>query len=366
MKNILNGVVKVDKDNLIEYDSYERTPEECSYYLDSYEPIGGSRVKKFYRAKTSMLAPLIDEIAYNPDCSYVTPFNQLIADGYKPDCLSVLVKGFEREGCEPEDFDSIAYEYCIYHDGMREVLCSRINNYMGVPTTYEMLILDEKELKVLSVDFGNSDKKFYSFDEIDCIISCDLQQDVECLSKMLDRMYTSTSHDSDMVSRLICTVDKNYTKNRIIDREEFDKQKNKFIEDYIYSYLVRDIILGDYDIHSANFGIMIGEDMSIQSAPSFDLEGALGYEDGYKFTYSALENLRWVACYHENIFMKFRNKVKELLKIKEKDKFGWKDVLFKDISSEIPEEIINVFEDHLEEANNLCDKTIYIPDNFRR
>ena len=179
-------------------------------------------------------------------------------------------------------------------------------------------------------------------------------------------MYLSAIGNNDIVSGLINAIDADYTKNKIIDKEEFIRQKNKFIEDYIYSYLVRDIILGDYDIHSANFGIMIGEDMSIGSAPAFDLEGALGYEDGYRYTYSALENLRWVACYHENIFLKFRSKVKALLEINEKDKFGWKRVLFKDIPSKIPEDMINVFEEHLESADNLCDKTIYIPDNFRR
>ena len=218
--------------------------------------IGGSRDKTFIWCKSELFQELIDELRNNPNCSYSTSYNKDIINGVDFKYLSVLEKN-------------------AYESSIGEVLTGRVLNFFGIRTPYEVVVNKDSKLKMLSVDFEKDGYIFKTLASLGMDIRYDTHNTVSHLQNSLACLHESTSSP---ISKL--------------DDKSFKKYKDKFIEDVLYSLLVRHVILGDIDCNEVNLGIEIGKEGDFYLM-NFD------YEDSFSHTFNKffldIQSLRTVV-----------------------------------------------------------------------
>jgi len=218
-KKILESVRKAIAFDLIyDFDDIkERYDEQDTFYE-------GHRVEKeFFRVDSKYFQPLIDELLNNPDCGYYTYANDVIKEGVVPEKLSCLLKQLKKSHYS----DNSPHKKL----SVNEVLSSQILNYYGCPTTYNVPIVvndceNNNEYKILSVDFATEGKDFKTFDEFNANI---------------------WNNTKDSLERIVLALD---------DMGFTEDVKNKFMEDFVASHIVRTHILTDFDFSSKNAGML--------------------------------------------------------------------------------------------------------------
>lgn len=266
--------------------------EYYSPYLYSLEDsLKGYRSKHFARITGEIFRELFDELRKNPNCSYDTYMNDVIKSGYNPKFISVLCKNLN-------DLKEDKNRYKL--GNFADVIASKILNFFECPTTFE-LFLDLKDVDnkrySCSVDFGRLGEDFYIIDGIAGIHS-----------------YTSGIH-VDVELETIDAILKKFRecKMKEISDFEFNILLNKFKDNYVYSWLIRYLIMNDRDFDLHNVGLIYNEEEnSIRMAPNFDLEMCFTRLNLDVETSENLNSLKHIAFKYPNVLKKFTKKLQEL------------------------------------------------------
>lgn len=213
---------------------------------------GGTTINRFALFTGDYFTELFDELRNNPNCSYVTYLNEVIKEGYNPENVSALIK---IPNYNPH--------------ALREILASKVCNYFSIPVAYYKRT---KGYEVLTVDFLQKNETFETFgdnhfnslrqdDNFDSFNRKKLRELFSVMNKTIQEFYESISSNP--------------------SKEIIEEQSNQMKEDFLKSYLVRVVFLGDTDLHDDNVGIIKNSvDGYIKLAPTYDLARTLGFEMG--------------------------------------------------------------------------------------
>ncbi len=254
-------------DDITDYESEYVTISSCPtsqtlstnyklyYYKDYIESdLDGGRDKQFYRCESGLFKPLFDELKYNADSSFVTPYNDLIKEGYIPQTLSVLRYDFEQ------------YDY---HD----IYNSKILNFFKVPTVYITKCINEHgNESLLSVDFIGKNEKFKTlYDSLG--ISCE-----------------STTNLLGGLTKAFTDYKQKIDENSIERKDQFNAELAELKKDFVRQILFSRYVIGETDGCSNNFGILENTtEKYFKLAPLFDIQNCNPIEEYSKFKLEDLE-----------------------------------------------------------------------------
>lgn len=285
MKRSFQKKIKEISKNQVE--EYSHNPQ----LVEGDSIIGGERSKRFVRFSGDVFSELIEEIQNNPNTSFDTYLNEVIKEGYTPEYVSVLIK-------KPNNIMTKVDEYGLGH--FRDVIASKVLNYFECPTTYETLVKIDGKLKSCSVDFNKPDEDLY--------MAHDLLPHQGVMPWDLDDSQFYLTHKF----------------NKLANELDIDDSNNemfaKLMDDYIYSYLVRKIVIQDSDYGFHNMGIIHNKKENIlYMAPNFDFEYCFMIDD-YKENLSAnryiVDTFKYVKKYYPKVFDKFSNKFEDFIEHK--------------------------------------------------
>lgn len=199
----------------------------------------GHTDKHFYRANTSEMTHLIDDIQNNDKCSFVTPINGVVKEGIIPEKVSTLLK-------YQTDFKAI-----------NEVIASQILNIFGLPTCYNFLVeTDNKyDTYVGSVDMLSDNQRFYTLNEFWSGLYM-------CVDNFLedDYIFRTLKNDNKMTKQYGVKL-------------KFDQ--NTLRDQIVMTYLVRSCLLADGDFTSGNCGFVVDTISGDAKFVNFDFEMSL-------------------------------------------------------------------------------------------
>lgn len=262
-------------DSLLELN--EQTSQNYDQVIyDSNNKLNGGRTKNFIICSSRFFVDCFREIRDNRDCSYVTYLNDVVKSGYNPKYVSCL----EKNG---------------NNNSIREVLACRIMNYFGVATTFETLAKRENKLKVLSIDFNYKDFEYYSFNDIEINFNLSLEAVIDRIRQKLNLFYISSKFP---ISKL--------------NESEFHHKTLKFIEDFVMTYLVRKLLLGDRDFFGHNIDISVNKQTGdFLLGPNYDYEYTFNPDD---LTFETTEDLiKYVIADYPEVFEIFIQKLLQLM-----------------------------------------------------
>lgn len=250
-----------------EYIYYDANPEnyvtDRPYYLD------GQHFKNFFRMIGDCFDELRAELYNNPNCGYITHFNDVAKEGIKLEHLSVLAKRVPAS------------------NAFSEVMASRILNALGVPTSCNIAFYETPAAPtrvIGSIDFISPGEEF-----IPCV---DIGLSACCRSANLKNM--------------VDEIAKTLKKDKIVKKNpELEKQ---IIEDLIYSYLVRRLVLGDNDFGPWNYGLLRNKENQYVKFINFDFENSF-FQNRIAECEFAIE---YVMKEFPHIFEKFEHMLKNL------------------------------------------------------
>jgi len=99
--------------------------------------------------------------------------------------------------------------------------------------------------------------------------------------------------------------------------------KDKIVEDLLYSAFIRMFLLGDNDVRSGNFGILFNKKTKkVRLAPNFDFDAT------FKDHNYCLDSLRYLFDNYPRVYEKLIKKFKELLNVDEKTRLSALDMIF--------------------------------------
>lgn len=171
-----------------------------------------------------------------------------------------------------------------------EVVGSQIMNFFGVDTVYNFVIPTLKIHYVASIDFIKPNEKFISLKEYDLNESF-------CTGLNLYK-----------IEAKIRTILNKIKMNEFVFANH--KEIDKIVEDYIYMSVIKRYILGDFDVKSENFGVII-KNHKISLAPAFD------FDTSFLKNLSSERDLQLLKKYHPKSYEKFKEKFYKFI---EKDK----------------------------------------------
>lgn len=221
-----------------------------------FRSVGGARYKKFYRYASKYFKDYFDYIRKYPQSSYESYCNDLIKSEYTPSWVSVLEK------------DVVSLEY-----GVREIVAGRILEFFEIPVVCEKLVKDESlyrgAYKILSLDFIGENENFESLydSNVGKYITSSYKLLEASVSRVVDDLFESDEYG--------------YVLKNVSDDHK-QKIKDKLIKDLCYSYLVRELLMSDWDFATTNMGVLINSKThSLRMSPNYDLEKCLEYYINY-------------------------------------------------------------------------------------
>lgn len=258
--------------------------EEYLVLCKQEDRVKGYRRKEFVRCSSKLFAEYIDELRKNPNCSYISYMNDIIKSGYTPEKFSII-----KKECRENPF--------------KEAIASRIMNYFECPTVYDDMIVKDGEFYSCSIDFGICGEDFYTFDEI---------------CKDFDRFEDLLLYDSmeTVVNKL-----RNALENYIPQFLKIDKDPtemiNKYLENFVYSYMIRGYVLFDGDYGVKNLGIIHNTKKNeFYMSPNYDYEfimDPLGYE--IKTRECFYKDRKYLEDNYPNVYKKFIDKFSSFTKV---------------------------------------------------
>jgi len=241
----------------VDYEDFDFTPE-VEYTI-------GVNNKKFVRCNPKKLPNFIESM--RGENSYVVPSKRVIADGNIPENVSVIVKADMKK-------------YVV-----REVIGSQVANWFNLNTCYNCAVNTAMGYDMISVDMIDNHEKLFTFYElkpINCWGTCEEQLEVV----------------GDMLS------DKNLINHKITISSE---QKEKIIEDYVYSHLVRRVLFSDDDFGTRNCGILYNKGNRAVKVINFDYEYIADPKGDTRS--NTIKDIAYISRNYPNIFNKFLEKV---------------------------------------------------------
>lgn len=276
--------------NLIYEEYSNNTDENGDLIYPLKNTIGGTLVKRFIRADSKYFKELFNELRKNPNCSYSTYLNDLVRDSdiskskLPVQSVSTLFK--------PNRNNDNALFYS-------ELASTRVANYFEVPTAFNSSYENNYgERYILSVDFISPDEVFVPLSHLTDKVSIELSHNL-------------LSHDFDL-KYWIETLEKSIEKFPLYNYNE--KCKEQLLKDFVSAYLVRALILEDYDFHSQNFGILVNKKTrDYRLAPLFDMDHCFCKGKSTMYFNMACEmDLKYAHQYFPEETKHFKEKINEL------------------------------------------------------
>ena len=261
--------------------------------IESYD-YDGHTIKNFYRVNSSIFQSVFDEIANNPECSFVTPYNNIVKEGIVPEKVSVLIKDT--------------------HHHLEERVSSQILNYYGVACPVNVsLVGDEifkEDIKKLpnkenAIRFRNMTSGltgYYAY-----TISMDFMSEGDSLETFANDdenviFFTSIYDSIDRVRTKIQEV----VGNKKLGKLAKQKLATQLEDEYVMSLLVRKVICCDSDFNTNNIAILSGKNPKIIN---FDFELSLGRSANQG---NSFELMKEVKDKYPNVWDKFLSKSNDL------------------------------------------------------
>lgn len=260
--------------------------EEYDEYID--DNLLGVRKKNFLRVDNACLQQFISELKNNKNASYITYVNDSVKEGYLLSKMSAMVKKYEYS-------EDVKYNDELKPEELlcREVLGSQMLNYYGVPTVFNSGVYSYKDgvrnFSLVSLDFMSEGDEFLNLRDEDVNIldwSTNFMQSLNNLRKYLNKMKGI-----------------HYLK------------KEKIMEDFVYSYLVRNIVLRDIDFRDRNMGIIVNNDKKTYQFINFDYEYCFEkplIEYDTRYYNVVVHDMKFIQEAYSKVYEKFIKKTLEL------------------------------------------------------
>ena len=208
----------------------------------SMNRVDGCHAKQFYRVTGDYFKDLYEEMRNNPDCMYRTYMDDVIKSGYNPEKLSVLIK------------ESGELEHGAYY----EILCSRIANFMGAPTVYNKLYVENGKKYVISVDYMKSGYRMIDMIRMANDLYSEIDFDyVNSIEKNYSGMHLFFMNIADMLRTKLCGSDSN---------------SDSFEDEFFNQYFTRRHVIHDGDFGIHNIGLMTDGKGKAILEPMYDTE----------------------------------------------------------------------------------------------
>lgn len=286
--NINNEMFQIDKSLFDVVSLKEYRLDDKEIFNEQDKSNGHNELKAFFRLNSEYCEELLKSLKIS-NSGYKTCINDyVIKEKALPNKVSTMVKEFLDIECTLNDDMAV----------ISEVLASRVLNYYGVPTPYNAVMTYEKNGKTIyalaSTDFISYGEKF---------------------ENILDILKTTinTSNLSNDINNL------KYELNRKAFAKFSSRTKNKFLEDYAMSYIVRKYILDDIDFAPRNIGVLINNDKNNLQLINFDFEYSFMFHDEVAkslFSNERLNNFEYLYVYFPRAFKRFVEKTRNLLDLK--------------------------------------------------
>lgn len=245
------GIIKYLKDFLTR--KKQKITETTLENFDDVRPrhpshvINGMHGKKFFRCDGKLFEPLYDELRKNPDSSYDTYLNELIIQNpdYIPTRVSAMFKTV---------IDGIGH-----NDGAnREILASRIANFMGVPTVYNCAFDTPSNGTILSVDYMRYGEHILDL----CGTLDNIRPEGE------DDGYFDILFGHANLGKML----KMYVEALRFYKHYYNVNSTKLVNDFAKEFITRVHVLGDNDFGFHNFELSCDKDKNLRLMPMFDYE----------------------------------------------------------------------------------------------
>lgn len=264
---LLHEIVKVfsfDVGDRTTYQEFDLTPE--------IEDTIGVNAKKFVRCNPENIPNFIETM--QGESSYIVPSEGVIKEGLIPENVSVIVK-------------SNLIKFAV-----KEVIGSQVANWFKLNTCFNAAVKNVYDYDMISVDMIGENEKLFAFYELRAVNSwgtCEEQLEVV----------------QDMLS------EKNLSKHKIYLNES---QKEKIINDYVYSHLVRRVLLSDDDFGTRNCGILYNKKTMQARLVNFDYEYIADPKGDTR--YNTIKDIEYISKNYPELYRKFYNKAKQINSVK--------------------------------------------------
>ncbi len=189
-----------------------------------------TNLNKLINVNTKYFSELFHELKNNPNCSYVTSIN----DFEKNDIIDKIsfVPVYEKE-----------YYYKLMACAKIETFASRLANFFGVPTVYNIISYNkDRTYKLLSANFLKNGENFIKISELTNNYLSNL--DFITWEKVFEEIMSNQNEEN----------------------------VNNFMSDFTKQYLFRKYVLRDSDYSFNNCGIIVDQDDQFRLSPCFDME----------------------------------------------------------------------------------------------
>ena len=287
------------------------------------EELVGRLKKKFVRLHSANFPRLASDIqACYPNCHFVIYFNEkrVALTGELPENVHVLMKEIPT---------SATLEYNVERNQMyAEAVSPHILNFFGCDTVYNETLVQDGRFNVLSLYCIKPNHRFY--------LSLNLNDEA------------NISDCAKMKSNLDAIDEKLNVLNDVITLEEGEKKPKidhkKIKEDYVYTYLVRSLLLGDRDFKERNYGFILDREKNVVlTAPNFDLEFC--FNRSAEHTLNVKENLEFIYKNYPEVLNRFMRNLESINKKQANGKPKYKEIFESIVKDKVvAEDFIYAFE----------------------
>ncbi len=295
--------------NLVEYDLV------CDFGKTGRD---GHLLKRFVRLHNSYFAKFFSDAKRRQTAYQTYLIDEDLTQGIKPENVSVLIK-------------EIGQIYGLYNEinvkkMYSETVGSRVLDFFGCRTVYNRAICDGAKYFVASMDFLKPAHYFFTAEEIcpknEIATYFPLKHNI---SMLLD--------DVDILKREICTA---------FGVEDVNVNKEQIAKDFVMSYLVRSMLLGDTDFKAVNYGLIYDRvNNEIVSAPNYDFEFAMGTPAKHLSNFD--ENFRFIQEKYPESLDEFFEKLEDFSKNRLIIGPKYKGIVQKEVNDEVVRNSFNNF-----------------------
>lgn len=266
----------------------------------------GHNIKNFYRVDASIFKYVFEEIRDNPNCSFVTPYNETIKEGLMPETISVLIKETrkcieEKIGCQLMNYYGIYTPVNVPLAG-EDIFGDELNiaakNSEGLSKRASRYHDKDETTYVMSIDYAVAGEEYIEFEDVK-LPGSTFSKSVyffnaeESLEYMKEKLQSLIEHP------------------KLVKLNDGEKAKllSKLQEDFIMSLLVRRVVFQDADFGNHNLGAIVKDgDAKLMN---FDFEYCFHSKEG---PYKAGGIMRYFQRFFPEIWNKFYTKSEQLLK----------------------------------------------------
>ena len=248
--------------------------------------INGIHSKKFFRCDGKVFEPLYRELRNNPNSSYDTYINKLIVEN--PNYIPSRVSAMRKTVVDFQENKTGA---------SREILASRIANFMGVPTVYNCSIDNPSNGTFLSVDYMK-----YGEQILDLYDTIEDTRPEGVNDGYIDILFGQAS-----LSKML----QFFNNALMLYKHYYNFDSKKLINDFAREFVTRVHVLGDGDYGFHNFEMAYDQNKNARLLPMFDYEATFASLNEQEIR----NNIAYIKKYLPDFGLeKFNQRFEELVK----------------------------------------------------